>query len=75
MNRFSLLCLFLLARTAHCANWPEFLGPEKNNVSPETGLRQSIPENGLPIVWQKNVGTGYSAPSIWEKQLVLHHRK
>jgi len=29
---------------------------------------------GPPVVWEKNVGTGYSAPSVRSNLLVLHHR-
>ena len=55
-------------------DWPQFLGPRGNNISAETGLLDQWPTNGLPVVWQKNIGSGYSAPSIRGKLLVLHHR-
>jgi outer membrane protein assembly factor BamB len=70
----SLLQLSLPPRALHAADWPEFLGPSRNNTSPESGLRKSLPEKGVPILWKKQVGTGYSAPSIRDSQLVLHHR-
>ncbi|HZR17080.1 MAG TPA: PQQ-binding-like beta-propeller repeat protein [Verrucomicrobiae bacterium] len=56
------------------ADWPRFLGPEGNNTSRETGLVEKWSTNGLPIVWQKQVGSGYSAPSVLGGRLVLHHR-
>ncbi len=55
-------------------DWPRFLGPNANNVSAETGLLDKWPTNGLPIAWEKNIGSGYSAPSIRGELLVLHHR-
>lgn len=55
-------------------DWPRFLGPHANNTSAETGLLDQWPTNGLPVTWQKNVGSGYSAPSIRGELLVLHHR-
>jgi outer membrane protein assembly factor BamB len=55
-------------------DWSQFLGPSANNISVETGLRESLPAAGLPIVWEKAIGTGYSAPSVRGKHLVLHHR-
>jgi outer membrane protein assembly factor BamB len=54
--------------------WPRFLGPSGNNISPETGLIPSWPTEGPRIVWSKEVGSGYSAPSILGNRLVLHHR-
>ncbi|MEI6871970.1 MAG: PQQ-binding-like beta-propeller repeat protein, partial [Verrucomicrobiota bacterium] len=55
-------------------DWPEFLGPTRNNFSVESGLRQTLPPEGVPEVWRKKVGTGYSAPSVRGDTLVLHHR-
>jgi outer membrane protein assembly factor BamB len=37
-------------------------------------LQAPWPEEGLPILWEKEVGTGYSAPSVRGNRLVLHHR-
>ncbi len=72
---FSGLLAFLICSTSTKADdWPEFLGPNRNNRSSETGLRQSLSADGVPIVWQNKVGTGYSAPSIRGDRLVLHHR-
>jgi outer membrane protein assembly factor BamB len=71
------LCFLLsaLALGAHAADWPEFLGPNRDATSPETGLVETIPATGLPIVWQKEIGSGYSAPSIRGDLLVMHHRE
>ncbi len=55
-------------------DWPQFLGPRGNNVSAETGLLDQWPTNGPPVTWEKNIGSGYSAPSIRGELLVLHHR-
>lgn len=55
-------------------DWPQFLGLRNTGVSGETGLLKEWPEKGPPILWQKSIGTGYSAPSIRGNQLVLHHR-
>ncbi len=56
------------------SDWPEFLGPTRNNLSTESGLRQTLPPEGVPEIWRKKVGTGYSAPSVRGDTLVLHHR-
>lgn len=55
-------------------DWPCFLGPLGDNVSPERGLLPVWPEGGPPQVWQREVGTGYSAPSVRGHRLVIHHR-
>ncbi|MEQ1851056.1 MAG: PQQ-binding-like beta-propeller repeat protein [Chthoniobacteraceae bacterium] len=59
---------------AFAADWPEFLGPNRDGTSPETGIVDRFPSGGLPVAWQKDIGTGYSAPSVRDGVLVLHHR-
>ncbi len=55
-------------------DWPRFLGPNGNNTSSETGLVEKWSTDGPPVVWQKEIGSGYSAPSILNRRLVLHYR-
>jgi outer membrane protein assembly factor BamB len=55
-------------------DWPSFLGPRHNGVSGETGLLESWPAEGPPLVWERTVGAGYSAPSVLGNRLVVHHR-
>jgi outer membrane protein assembly factor BamB len=43
-------------------------------VSDETGLLDRWPTNGPPQLWEKSIGKGYSAPSVRDGLLVLHHR-
>lgn len=55
-------------------DWPQFLGPRATGVSGETELLDTWPTNGPPVVWEKRIGTGYSAPSLRGDRLVIHHR-
>ena len=55
-------------------DWPIFLGPQETGVSSEKGLLAEWPESGPPMIWERTVGTGYSAPSVRGEKLVLHHR-
>jgi outer membrane protein assembly factor BamB len=57
------------------SDWPNFLGPQHNGISEETNLLSSWPTNGPPLLWQKQIGTGYSAPSVAGERLVIHHRE
>jgi outer membrane protein assembly factor BamB len=67
-------CVFLFAARGRAEDWPQFLGPRANGTSLETNLLDKWPEKGPPVVWQKAIGTGYSAPSVRNGMLVLHHR-
>ncbi len=55
-------------------DWPQFLGPTRNGVSAEKGLAASWPKDGPPVVWQRDVGEGYSGPVIAGERLILFHR-
>ncbi|MCA9116215.1 MAG: PQQ-binding-like beta-propeller repeat protein [Planctomycetaceae bacterium] len=47
------------------ADWPQWRGPERTGISPETGLLLEWPEDGPPVDWQsEGVGAGYSAVVI-----------
>ena len=67
------LCVCNLLPT-HAEDWPHFLGPRSNGTSLETNLLDTFPDGGPPVLWEKDIGTGYSAPSIRDGKLVLHHR-
>ncbi|MBX3442811.1 MAG: PQQ-binding-like beta-propeller repeat protein [Planctomyces sp.] len=54
-------------------DWPCFLGPHSNGVSDETGLLETWPEDGPPLIWAQKIGEGYGAPSVLGQRLVQHH--
>jgi len=55
-------------------DWPGFLGPRHTGISGETGLLAKWPAKGPQRLWDREVGTGYSAPSVLGNRLVIHHR-
>ncbi|MBI2928636.1 MAG: PQQ-binding-like beta-propeller repeat protein [Verrucomicrobia bacterium] len=64
----------VIAKEAEGEDWPQLLGPRANGISVETGLLDKWGADGPPLVWSKEIGTGYSAPSVRGERLVLHHR-
>ncbi|MGA2498945.1 MAG: PQQ-binding-like beta-propeller repeat protein [Tepidisphaeraceae bacterium] len=46
------------------ADWPQFQGPERSGISPETGLARSWPEGGPKVLWTVDVGEGFAAAAI-----------
>jgi outer membrane protein assembly factor BamB len=57
------------------ADWPRFLGPNGDGTSPETELLDAWPAAGPERIFSVAVGTGYSAPAVLGRRLVLHHRR
>jgi outer membrane protein assembly factor BamB len=46
------------------AGWPQFLGPDRNGISRETGLLTAWPDDGPREVWRVPGGVGMSAMAI-----------
>ena len=70
----SLLLADLFLGHAWSADWPQFLGPNRNGRSAETGLIDSWPGQGPPVVWEKEVGPGFAGPAVAGGKLILFHR-
>jgi len=66
-----ILGAFIITAIAYAAdsnpNWPQFHGPNRDNLSTETGLLKKWPENGPALLWTaRGLGNGYSTVSIAE---------
>jgi outer membrane protein assembly factor BamB len=67
--------LFLtIAGAAAAADWPQFLGPERNGVYAGPALAETWPAQGPRVVWRKKVGQGFAAPVVVQNRLILFHR-
>lgn len=59
------LCSFILASPANAADWPQFRGPKRDNVSPDKGLLKEWPAMGPKLVWKgAGVGQGFSSVAV-----------
>lgn len=46
-------------------DWPQWQGPNRDNISPETGLAKQWPADGPEMLWSANaIGHGYSSVAI-----------
>ena len=59
--RRSLLLLSLCVAAAPAADWPQWLGPNRDGSSSETVLPWKDP---LKVLWRKPVGEGHSSPVV-----------
>ena len=58
-----LACAF--ATTASALDWPQWRGPDRNDLSQEKGLLKEWPPAGPKQVWiYKNAGVGYAGPAV-----------
>jgi outer membrane protein assembly factor BamB len=56
------------APVAPAGPWPQWLGPNRDGKSAETGLRKGFPGDGPKLLWQVTdpdvIGTGYGSPAV-----------
>jgi outer membrane protein assembly factor BamB len=52
------------AAAVRADDWPQFLGPNRNGTSSETGLLQSLKSGSVKTLWQVPLGTGMSGIAI-----------
>ena len=61
-------CAFLLvlcaATTVVAGDWPQWRGPDRDNMSAETGLYRTWPAGGPKVLWKTTVADGYAGAAI-----------
>ena len=50
-------------------DWPQWLGPDRNGRSSETGLLTTFPESGPSVLWKAALGHGFSSISVVDERL------
>lgn len=65
-GRVLLISLLLSTLSVSAEDWPNWMGPRWNGISSETGWSADWPDDGLPQVWTKQIGIGFSSVSVVE---------
>ena len=52
------------AAVAAADDWPQWMGPNRDGVWPETGIVEKLPPAGPPVRWRKPLGGGYAGPAV-----------
>jgi outer membrane protein assembly factor BamB len=53
-------------------DWPGFRGPNRDNISTETGLYRTWPANGPKVLWKTTVADGYAGAAIRAGRLYVN---
>jgi outer membrane protein assembly factor BamB len=57
--------LFVAAGLASAADWPQWRGPNRDDICTEKGLMKTFPDGGPPLAWKSDeAGIGYSGFAI-----------
>lgn len=59
----------------HAADWPQFLGPQRNGTAPDSPpLAESFPSGSPARLWSAGVGQGFAGPVVSGDRVVVFHR-
>ncbi|HVJ80395.1 MAG TPA: PQQ-binding-like beta-propeller repeat protein [Planctomycetia bacterium] len=54
----------LIATMAFGADWPQWMGPNRDAVWSETGVLSKFPEGGPKVLWRTPIRGGYAGPAV-----------
>jgi len=76
MKTKSMLTAAIVMAAACCclADWPQYLGPDRNATSPEKGLLRSWPKAGPKVLWTVSLGPGYGGAAVSEGKVYVLDR-
>ena len=66
--------LVIFGMELNAQDWPQFLGPNRNSISPQKGLLRSWPEKWPEVLWSVNIGIGYGGPVVKNGKVYLLDR-
>ena len=73
MVRFSFGLMVLSAGVATAQDWPGWMGPDRDGgLESEVALVDSIPDGGLPVLWETPIAGGYAGPSVVDGLVFVH---
>jgi outer membrane protein assembly factor BamB len=64
IRSLSLFVITLAATLASAADWPQWMGPNRDDVWAETGVVERFPAGGLKFLWRKSVSGGFAGPAV-----------
>ena len=70
-----LLLLTFSLTLATAADWPQFLGPQRDGKAPaDAALLKDVPDDGWKVLWKRECGAGFAGPVVSGGKVVLFHR-
>jgi outer membrane protein assembly factor BamB len=64
VKAMSIATCLMLATAAAAADWPQWMGPGRDDHWNETGILEKFPASGAKILWRTPIAGGYSGPAV-----------
>ncbi len=68
------ILLPLLTPRVSAADWPQWMGPQRDGVWREERLCRNFPEGGPKVLWEAKCGSGYAGPAVAEGRVFVPDR-
>lgn len=56
------------------ADWPQWLGPNRDGIWNETGILDKLPKDGPKVLWKKPIDGGYTGPAVVNGRIYVMDR-
>ncbi len=56
--------MVLATNLVSAADWPQWMGPNRDDDWTETGILEKFPESGLEFPWRKPINGGFAGPAV-----------
>ena len=60
---------------APIADWPQFLGTQRDGIYAGPPIAKAWPKEGPLVVWKRAVGPGFAGPAVAGERLILFYRQ
>ena len=64
----------LFSACVFAADWPQYLGLNRDGTSTEKGILRTWPKEGPKVLWTAAVGVGYGGPAVSDGKIYLLDR-
>jgi outer membrane protein assembly factor BamB len=71
---FALCASSLLVSVGRAEDWPQWMGPTRDDVWAETGIVKVFPKGGPKQLWKVPVAGGYSGPAVADGKVFVMDR-
>ncbi len=61
---YSILALAVLTLPAVAADWPQWMGPNRDDIWTEAGIVENFPANGPIVLWRHAIHGGFAGPAV-----------
>lgn len=69
--KIGVVCLLSLPALSRGADWPQWMGPQRDGVWPEKSVLKQIPANGPKLRWRAEVAGGYAGPAVAQGRVIV----